>query len=58
MFPSATYITTPTSLKLWAADKYRCSPTLPHEIKRAEEVAFLFLYIYIIIIVWVTLQWQ
>lgn len=45
MFPPATHVTTPISLKLWANDKYRCSPTLPHEIKRAEEVAFLLLYI-------------
>jgi hypothetical protein len=58
MFPPATYITTPTSLKLWAADKYRCSPTLPRENERAEEVAFLllcvcvFVYIYICIYIY------
>jgi len=64
MFPPATYGTTPTSLKLWDADKYRCSPTVPHEIKRTEEVAFLllcvcvYMCVYIFIIVWVALQWQ
>jgi hypothetical protein len=50
MFPPAIFVTTPTSLILWAAGKYRCSPTLFHEIKRAEEVEFLLLYTYFIII--------